>query len=221
MTAEKVERESENDPELCSIRHYIQSGDWSQRKLPHYLSVKNGLCVLGKLVMRGTRIVFPQSLRSEVLRLAHEGYQGIVKMKKSVANQSLLAQNRPWCCTNLQGLPWMSSSRRILCTWTYAAGRTTLWAMARCSNWCPWSSSFWRELACSSWLLETFLWSSYHAFNYLLEDDRSINANLYTVLIPIQPKVWQCTALCVRGIWKLPGYTWYPAPEISTPLSSG
>ena len=95
MTAEKVERESENDPELCSIRHYIQSGDWSQRKLPHYLSVKNGLCVLGKLVMRGTRIVFPQSLRSEVLRLAHEGYQGIVKMKKSVANQSLLAQNRP------------------------------------------------------------------------------------------------------------------------------
>ena len=49
--------------------------------MPHYLSVRNELCVLGKLVMRGTRIVIPQSLRSEVLRLAHEGDQGIVKMK--------------------------------------------------------------------------------------------------------------------------------------------
>jgi len=30
MNAKKVERESENDPELCSVRHYIQIGDWSQ-----------------------------------------------------------------------------------------------------------------------------------------------------------------------------------------------
>ena len=81
MTAKEVERESENDPELCSVKHYIQSGYWSQCKMPHYLSVKNELFVLGKLVMRGTRIVIPQSLRSEVLRLAHEGHQGIVKMK--------------------------------------------------------------------------------------------------------------------------------------------
>ena len=81
MTAKEVERESENDPELCSVRHYIQSGDWSQCKMPHYLSLKNELCVLGKLVMRGTRIVIPQSLRSEVLHLVHEGHQGIVKMK--------------------------------------------------------------------------------------------------------------------------------------------
>ena len=81
MTAREVERESENDPELCSVRHYIQTGDWSQCKLPYYTSVKNELCILGKLVMRGTRMVIPQSLRSEVLRLAHEGHQGVVKMK--------------------------------------------------------------------------------------------------------------------------------------------
>ena len=63
MTAREVERESGKDPELCSIRYYIQSGDWSQCKMPHYLSVKNELCTIGKLVMRGTRIVIPQSLR--------------------------------------------------------------------------------------------------------------------------------------------------------------
>ena len=77
MTAKEVERESENDPELCSVRHNIQSGDWSQYKMTHYLSVKNELRVLGNLVMRGTRIVIPQSLRSEVLRLAHEGHKAL------------------------------------------------------------------------------------------------------------------------------------------------
>ena len=41
MTAREVERESEKDPELGSVRYYIQSGDWSQCKMSHYLSVKN------------------------------------------------------------------------------------------------------------------------------------------------------------------------------------
>ena len=35
MTAKEVERKSEKDPELCSVRHYIQSGDWSQCEMPH------------------------------------------------------------------------------------------------------------------------------------------------------------------------------------------
>ena len=37
--------------------------------------------MLGKLFLRGTRIVVPKALRGEVLRLAHEGHQGIVKIK--------------------------------------------------------------------------------------------------------------------------------------------
>ena len=81
LTAKEVERASEGDPELSSVRHYIQSGDWSQCKMPHFMCVKNELCVLGKLVLCGTRIVIPQSLRKQVLHLAHEGHQGLVKMK--------------------------------------------------------------------------------------------------------------------------------------------
>ena len=46
-----------------------------------YVGVKDELCVLGKLVFRGTRIVVPKGLRGEVLRFAHEGHQGIVKIK--------------------------------------------------------------------------------------------------------------------------------------------
>ena len=51
------------------------------------MCVKDELCVLGKLVLRGTRIVFPKALRGEVLRLAHEGHQGIVKMKARLRTQ--------------------------------------------------------------------------------------------------------------------------------------
>ena len=81
LTAKEVERASEKDPELSSVRHYIQSGDWSQFKMPHFMCVKNELCVLSKLVLHGTRIVIPQSLRKQVLHSAHEGHQGIVKIK--------------------------------------------------------------------------------------------------------------------------------------------
>ena len=41
----------------------------------------NGLCTFGKLVLRGDRIVIPQSLRKVVLELAHERHQGMLKTK--------------------------------------------------------------------------------------------------------------------------------------------
>ena len=43
--------------------------------------MKNELCTIGKLVLRGDRIVIPQSLRKSVLESAHEGHQGVVKTK--------------------------------------------------------------------------------------------------------------------------------------------
>ena len=63
------------------MRQYIHTGDWSQCKMPGYVSVKNELCTIGKLVLRGDRIVIPQSLRRSVVESAHEGHQGIVKTK--------------------------------------------------------------------------------------------------------------------------------------------
>ena len=54
MTAREVERKSERNPELCSVRQYIQTGDWSQCKLPH-----NIICVLGKLAM--CALLFPKA----------------------------------------------------------------------------------------------------------------------------------------------------------------
>ena len=82
LTAKQVELVSDSDPEIASLRQYILSGDWSQCRITAYLCVKDELCVLGKVVLRGTRIVVPKALRGDFLRLAHEGHQGIVKMKE-------------------------------------------------------------------------------------------------------------------------------------------
>ena len=76
----EAELASDSDPEIASLRRYILSGDWSQCRMTAYVCVKDEFCVLGKLVLRGTRIV-PKALRREVLHLAPEGHQGIVKMR--------------------------------------------------------------------------------------------------------------------------------------------
>ena len=97
LSAKQVELELEKDPELISVRQYVRTGDWSKCKLPHYLSVKEELCVLGYLVLRGDRLVIPQSMRDNVLRLAHEGYQSIVKMKNSLRSPKMDAVTEKLC----------------------------------------------------------------------------------------------------------------------------
>ena len=82
MTPKEIEIESDKDPELTSIRQYIQTGDWSSCKMTCYVNIRNELCNLGKLILRGTRLVIPSNLRTKVLMLAHEGHQGIVKTKE-------------------------------------------------------------------------------------------------------------------------------------------
>ena len=52
LTPKEIEGESEND-------QYIHSGDWSQCEMPGYVSVKNELCTIGKLVLQGDKIVIP------------------------------------------------------------------------------------------------------------------------------------------------------------------
>ena len=81
LTTREIECKSELDPELQSIRYYIENGDWSKCKLMAYTCIKNELCTIGKLVMRGDRIVIPNTLRKRFPEAAHEGHQGIVKTK--------------------------------------------------------------------------------------------------------------------------------------------
>ena len=81
MTPAEIEGASAEDPELNLIKECVRTGDWSKCNVPTYLHVKNELCTYGQLLLRGSRLVIPQVLQQNVLELAHEGHQGIVKTK--------------------------------------------------------------------------------------------------------------------------------------------
>lgn len=80
MTTKEIERASAEDKELTTIRKCWKTGDWSSAANPYKL-LRDEITVIGRLVMRGMRIVVPLSLRERVLELAHEGHLGIVKTK--------------------------------------------------------------------------------------------------------------------------------------------
>ena len=49
--------------------------------------VRNELTFIGQVILRGTRIMIPKVLRHIVVELAHEGHQGIVKMKERLRSK--------------------------------------------------------------------------------------------------------------------------------------
>ena len=81
LSAKEIERASANDPEIEAVKNCVRTGNWERCSIPSYMHVKDELCVLGEILLRGTRIVIPKSLRERVTKLAHEGHQGIVKAK--------------------------------------------------------------------------------------------------------------------------------------------
>ena len=77
MSTKEIERASAEKEQLTTIHKCWKTRDWSSASNP-YKSLRDKITVIGKLVMR---IVVPLSLRERVLKLAHEGHQGIVKTK--------------------------------------------------------------------------------------------------------------------------------------------
>ena len=78
MTVQEIERASDEDSELSEVRRSLNSGG---KDCPKPYNLIEDLCVLGKLVLRGTRIVIPSKLRGRVIALAHEGHIGVVGCK--------------------------------------------------------------------------------------------------------------------------------------------
>jgi hypothetical protein len=82
ITIKDIEQESYKDQELTSLRKCIKSGDWAKCENLSYKAIKDELCVVGQVILRGSRIVVPTSLRKKMINIAHEGHQGITKTKQ-------------------------------------------------------------------------------------------------------------------------------------------
>ena len=77
---------------------------------PQFKPVFTELAVVGGLVVQGSRIVVPSSLRDKVVRLAHEGHQGVTKNKRISQDQGLVSRFGPDGGSPHSALPPMSSS---------------------------------------------------------------------------------------------------------------
>ena len=64
---------------MSQVRRAVSTGKWDE--LPHFKHVKDEITLIGCLLLRGQRIIIPNSLRKQILDLVHEGHQGIVKCK--------------------------------------------------------------------------------------------------------------------------------------------
>ena len=81
LTPKEVELAWEHDKTPMLVRKAITTGDWTYLAGTMYKALSDELWVLGQLVMRGERIVMPESLRKRSVTLAHEGHQGMVRTK--------------------------------------------------------------------------------------------------------------------------------------------
>ena len=72
---QEVERESATDPQHSKVHSCIRSGNLGQLPAPYtYKNMRFGLTKLGRLVLRGQRIVIPQALCQRTVSIAREGH---------------------------------------------------------------------------------------------------------------------------------------------------
>lgn len=81
LVPKQVEIASENDPTLQLVRLAIITGDWNRLSGTIYKAVRDELWLIGQTVMRRNRIKMPENLWKQIIVLAHEGHQGMVRTK--------------------------------------------------------------------------------------------------------------------------------------------
>ena len=64
---------------MSQVRRAVSTGKWGE--LPDFKHAKDEITLTGSLLLKGQRIIILKSLRKQILDLADEGHQGIVKCK--------------------------------------------------------------------------------------------------------------------------------------------
>ena len=86
LTLEDIKAAMDTDPTLQAVKDMVKSEHWPQppsKELTPYYHVRTELSLTNdqRILLRGNRIVIPESLKQQALQLAHEGHQGIGKSK--------------------------------------------------------------------------------------------------------------------------------------------
>ena len=64
-SVKEMEEESAPEEDLESLWQCIETGNWASLRCTSYKPIRDELCALGKIVLRGTRIVVRQKVKSK------------------------------------------------------------------------------------------------------------------------------------------------------------
>ena len=83
VTLSEVIEESKKDVIFQEVIEGIKSNSWSPKssEVRPYMKLKNELAFKAGVLLKEDRLVIPESLRSRILKIAHESHQGMVKTK--------------------------------------------------------------------------------------------------------------------------------------------
>ena len=86
LSLEKIKHVTENDPDLKTLKQYIQDGFPANRSdcvesVQGYLCFREELAIVNGLIVKGHRVLIPSQLHDEALKLLHSSHMGIVKTK--------------------------------------------------------------------------------------------------------------------------------------------
>lgn len=86
ITLHELTQACERDPELKLVKNGVYNNNWEQ-SVSTYKVFEHELCFQDNLLLRGSKIVIPSTLRPKVLAAAHEGHPGIVGMKSRLRSK--------------------------------------------------------------------------------------------------------------------------------------
>ena len=87
LTTREIEEASKTDFDLSEVRKCLIQAKWNKSTMGTYFPIRNELCQIGYLLLRGTRIIIPEALRAKCIELAHEGHLGIVGTKQMLRSK--------------------------------------------------------------------------------------------------------------------------------------
>ncbi|XP_058987406.1 uncharacterized protein K02A2.6-like [Musca domestica] len=87
LTILEIVHNNSKDDEILQAVECVNTEDWSTATKNRYYPFRFELSILGNLLLRGTRLVIPASLRQRVLDLGHEGHPGETVMKRRIRSK--------------------------------------------------------------------------------------------------------------------------------------
>ena len=90
VTTEKwqiIADRTQQDTELLQVHQQVMNG-WRHGQTPEYYHYRDEITTQNGVLLKGTRVIIPNSLRPDILKRIHEGHLGIEKCKRR-ARQSV------------------------------------------------------------------------------------------------------------------------------------